>query len=37
MLLVIVVIIMTILPIIAAVKANEGEHFRYPFCIRFIK
>lgn len=36
-LLVLVVIIMTIFPIIAAVKANEGEHYRYPFCIRFIK
>lgn len=23
--------------IIAAVKANNGEHYRYPICIRFIK
>lgn len=23
--------------IIAAVKTNSGEHFRYPLCIRFIK
>jgi uncharacterized Tic20 family protein len=23
--------------IIAAVKANEGVHYRYPLCIRFIK
>lgn len=26
-----------IMIIIAAVKANEGEKFRYPLCIRFIK
>ncbi len=23
--------------IIAAIKANNGEHYRYPLCIRFIK
>jgi len=23
--------------IIASVKANNGEHYRYPLCIRFIK
>lgn len=23
--------------IIAAIKANNGEYYRYPFCIRFIK
>lgn len=23
--------------IIAAVKSNNGEHYRYPLCIRFIK
>lgn len=23
--------------LIAAVKANNGEHYRYPICIRFIK
>jgi uncharacterized Tic20 family protein len=26
-----------ILTIIAAVKANEGVMYRYPFCIRFVK
>ena len=26
-----------VLLIIAAVKANDGEHYRYPFAIRFIK
>lgn len=26
-----------VLPIIAAIKANDGEHYRYPFSIRFIK
>ena len=36
-LLFIVGLIMTILPIVAAVKANEGVDFRYPFAIRFIK
>lgn len=30
-------IIMVIFPIIGAMKANEGVHYRYPFCIRFIK
>jgi uncharacterized Tic20 family protein len=33
----IVAFVMTIFPIIGAVKANEGAHYRYPFCIRFIK
>ena len=23
--------------LIAAIKANNGEHYRYPICIRFIK
>jgi uncharacterized Tic20 family protein len=32
-----VAIIMTIFPIIGAIKANEGVQYRYPFCIRFIK
>ncbi len=36
-LLFIVGIIMTIFPIIGAIKANEGIHYRYPFSIRFIK
>ena len=28
---------MTIMPIIAAVRASGGEHYRYPLTIRFIK
>lgn len=32
-----VVIFDVVMVIIAAVKANEGEKFRYPLCIRFIK
>ena len=30
-------ILMTVFPIIAAVKANDGEHYRYPLSYRFIK
>lgn len=30
-------LLMIIFPIIAAIKANEGEHYRYPMSIRFIK
>lgn len=26
----------TVMPIIAAIKANDGEYYRYPLCIRFI-
>jgi uncharacterized protein len=26
-----------VLCIIAAVKTSKGEHYRYPFCIRFLK
>jgi uncharacterized Tic20 family protein len=26
-----------ILTVVASVRANDGEHYRYPFCIRFIK
>ena len=26
-----------VLTIVAAVKANGGEHYRYPFCIRLVK
>lgn len=26
-----------ILTVVAAVRANDGEYYRYPFCIRFIK
>lgn len=30
-------ILMILFPIIAAVKANNGEYYRYPISIRFIK
>ena len=30
-------VLMTILPIFAAVRANEGTAYRYPLTIRFIK
>ena len=30
-------IIGLVLVILAAIKANEGKLYRYPFCIRFIK
>ena len=36
-LLIIVGLLMTILPIIGAIKANDGEDFKYPLSIRFIK
>ena len=26
-----------VLTIIAAIKANEGEHYRYPFTLRLVK
>ena len=32
-----VAIIDLVFLIIAALKANNGEHYRYPLCIRFIK
>jgi uncharacterized Tic20 family protein len=32
-----VMIFMTVFPIIGAIKANEGVHYRYPVTIRFIK
>lgn len=32
-----VAMVMTILPIIGAIKASSGEEFRYPLCIRFIR
>jgi len=35
--LVVVGLLMTIFPIIAAVKSNYGEDYRYPISIRFIK
>jgi len=37
LLLVIVGLLMVILPIVAAIKANEGVDYRYPISIRFIK
>jgi uncharacterized Tic20 family protein len=36
-LLILIALMMTIFPIIGAVKANEGEPYRYPLSIRFIK
>jgi uncharacterized Tic20 family protein len=35
--LIVVGILMIVFPIIAAIRANEGEHYRYPLSIRFIK
>lgn len=32
-----VLLLMIILPIVAAIKANEGEAYRYPLSIRLIK
>jgi uncharacterized Tic20 family protein len=32
-----VVIVDVVFLLIAAVKANNGEHYRYPLTIRFIK
>ncbi len=32
-----VVIVDLVFLLIAAVKANNGQHYRYPLCIRFIK
>ena len=37
MLFFLVMIFMTVFPIIGAIKANEGVHYRYPITIRFIK
>ena len=36
-LLIVVGLLMTLFPIIGAIKANNGEHYRYPLTIRFIK
>ncbi|NKB35943.1 MAG: DUF4870 domain-containing protein [Gammaproteobacteria bacterium] len=33
----VVAIYALVMIIIAAIKASEGEHYRYPYCIRFIK
>lgn len=35
--LIIAALVMTIFPIIAAIKVTDSEHYRYPFSIRFIK
>jgi uncharacterized Tic20 family protein len=35
-LLAVVGIMMVVLPIVAAVKANNGEHYHYPFTFRFV-
>jgi uncharacterized Tic20 family protein len=37
LLITIVLAMMVIFPIIGAMKANAGEHYRYPLTIRFIK
>lgn len=37
LLITIVAAIMIIFPIIGAIKANDGVHYRYPLTIRFIK
>ena len=36
-LLIVVALVMTIFPIIAAIKVTDSVHYRYPFTIRFIK
>ncbi|MFC1547820.1 DUF4870 domain-containing protein [Candidatus Neomarinimicrobiota bacterium] len=36
-LLIVVGIMMIVFPIMGAIKANEGESYRYPFSIRFIQ
>jgi uncharacterized Tic20 family protein len=36
-LLVVVGIMMIVFPILGAIRANEGETYRYPFSIRFIQ
>jgi uncharacterized Tic20 family protein len=35
--LIVVGIMMVVFPILGAIKANEGESYRYPFSIRFIQ
>lgn len=37
MFLLLIPLISLILTVLAAVRANDGEYYRYPFCIRFIK
>ena len=36
LLMAVVGLVMTIIPIVAAIQANEGKAFRYPFTIRFL-
>ncbi len=36
-LLIIIGIIMTVFPIVAAIKASDGAHYKYPFSLRIIK
>jgi uncharacterized Tic20 family protein len=36
-LLFVLAVMMTVFPIIAAIKANNGEHYRYPLSFKFIK
>lgn len=36
-LLFVVMVLMIVFPIIAGIKANEGQRYRYPLTIRFIK
>jgi uncharacterized Tic20 family protein len=35
--LIVIAIIMIIFPIVAAIRANDGKHYRYPVSFRFIK
>jgi uncharacterized Tic20 family protein len=35
--LIVIGLMMTVFPIIGAIKANEGESYRYPLSFRFIK
>jgi uncharacterized Tic20 family protein len=35
--LLVIAFFMTIFPIIAAIRANDGQHYRYPLSFRFIK
>ncbi len=37
LLLPIVLIVAVVFSVVGAVKANEGEHYRYPFALRLIK
>lgn len=37
MFLLLIPLISLILTVLASVRANDGEYYRYPFCIRFIK